>query len=116
MNILLRPQVTSTSPLTALLGINSPSTSISTINLDGRLDWVVAQRNGLLAWTGHALTVKPKINFPLSPFHWGNTLVTGRGLVAVVGRGQLYQMNLEEGDEYVVHPKYASQSQPLALN
>jgi uncharacterized protein (AIM24 family) len=82
---------------------------MSTINLDGRIDWMVAQRNALLAWTGHALTVKPKINFKLNPAHWGNTLLTGRGLVAVVGRGQIYQINLAAEDEYVVHPKYGQE-------
>lgn len=99
-------QVSSTSPLTAIIGTNSISTSMSTINLDGRIDWIVSQRNSLLAWTGQALIVKPKINFQLNPTHWGNTLLTGRGLVALVGRGQIYQINLNAEDEYVVHPKY----------
>src|SRR6201992_3690507 len=99
-------QVSSTSPLTAIIGTNSISTSMSTINLDGRIDWIVSQRNALVARTGQALLVKPKINFQLNPAYWGNTLLTGRGLVAVVGRGQIYQINLTAEDEYVVHPKY----------
>ena len=66
---------------------------------------MVSQRNALLAWTGSALTVKPKVNFQFNPTQWGNTLISGRGLVALVGSGQIYQINLSANDEYVVHPK-----------
>jgi len=102
----LYQKLTSISPLTAIIGTNSTSTSLSTVNLDGRLDWVIAQRNALLAWTGEALIVKPKVNFQASFAHWGNTFATGRGLIALVGRGQIYQINLGKDDEYVVHPKH----------
>ena len=36
--------------------------------------------------------------------HWGNTLVSGRGLLALSGRGLIHQISLKTGDEYVVHP------------
>jgi len=69
----------------------------------------VAQRASLLAWTGQALSVKPRLNFRMNPAYWGNTFITGRGLAAVVGKGQIYQINLLSGEEYVVHPKYDDQ-------
>ncbi len=36
--------------------------------------------------------------------HWGNTLVSGRGLLALSGQGLIHQIHLKTGDEYVVHP------------
>lgn len=38
--------------------------------------------------------------------HWGNSQVTGRGLLALVGKGQIYQVVLRTGEEYVAHPRY----------
>ena len=36
--------------------------------------------------------------------HWGNTLVSGRGLLALSGKGLIHQIHLKASDEYVVHP------------
>ena len=36
--------------------------------------------------------------------HWGNSYVTGRGLLALVGKGQVYQIHLKADEQYVVHP------------
>jgi len=30
--------------------------------------------------------------------------LTGRGLVALAGVGQVYQLTLKEGEQYVAHP------------
>lgn len=65
---------------------------------------MVAQRKALLAWTGHTLSVTPTMNTKMSLAHWGNSEITGRGLVALAGPGQIYQVNLKAGEEYVVHP------------
>ena len=65
---------------------------------------MVAQRKALLAWTGHTLSVSPSINREMSLAHWGNTEVTGRGLVALAGPGQIYQLDLKSGEEYVAYP------------
>ena len=37
--------------------------------------------------------------------HWGNSQVTGRGLLALVGKGQVYQIMLKAGEQYVAHPR-----------
>ena len=37
--------------------------------------------------------------------HWGNSQITGRGLLAVIGNGQIYQVVLKPGEEYVAHPR-----------
>ncbi|KAI9892634.1 MAG: Altered inheritance of mitochondria protein 24, mitochondrial [Vezdaea aestivalis] len=97
-------QITSTSPLTALISTKSPITSFAVAHLDGTTDWMVAQRQALLAWTGDSLLVQPTMNHKLSLAHWGNTKVGGRGLIAVVGKGQVYQLGLKEGETYVAHP------------
>lgn len=65
---------------------------------------MVTQRKALLAWTGHTLSVSPTINRSMSLAHWGNSQITGRGLVALAGPGQVYQITLKPGEEYVVHP------------
>ena len=36
--------------------------------------------------------------------HWGNTLVSGRGLLTLSGKGLIHQIHLKTTDEYVVHP------------
>ncbi|EOD49547.1 putative mitochondrial protein fmp26 protein [Neofusicoccum parvum UCRNP2] len=100
----LYQKLSSASPITALISSKSPVTSFAVVHLDGRLDWLVAQRQALLAWTGHALSVKPRVNTKMSLAHWGNSHVTGRGLLALVGKGQIYQVHLKAGEEYVVHP------------
>ena len=65
---------------------------------------MVTQRKALLAWTGHTLSVSPTVNRSMSLAHWGNSQITGRGLVALAGPGQVYQITLKPGEEYVVHP------------
>jgi len=58
----LYQRVSSTTPYTALIATKSPITSLVVVHLDGRLDWMVAQRNALLAWTGHTLSLSPRLN------------------------------------------------------
>lgn len=97
-------RISSSSPISLLVAAKSATTSFATLHLDGRLDWMITQRTALLAWTGHTLTVKPRLNTKLAFQNWGNTFVSGRGIVALVGKGQIYQVNLKEEEEYVVHP------------
>lgn len=58
----LYQRITSATPLELLVSAKSPHTSFAIINLDGTTDWKVTQRNGLLAWAGHRLTVEPTVN------------------------------------------------------
>ena len=32
------------------------------VSLDGTVDWTIAQRRALLAWTGDSISVKPTLN------------------------------------------------------
>lgn len=100
----LYQKISSTTPVTALVSTKSPISSIVTVNLDGRQDWVISQRQALLAWTGHTLSLKPQYNVKLGLAHWGNTYITGRGLLALAGSGQIYQVQLKSGESYVAHP------------
>ncbi|MCJ1323033.1 Altered inheritance of mitochondria protein 24, mitochondrial [Xylographa vitiligo] len=97
-------KISSTTPLTALISTKSPITSFAVIHLNGTLDWMIAQRQALLAWTGQTLSISPVVNRRMSLAHWGNSRITGRGLLAVVGKGQIYQIVLKSGEEYVAHP------------
>lgn len=65
---------------------------------------MVAQRSALLAWTGHTLTVTPRIQRHLPLAHWGSSELTGRGLAALSAKGHIYQVTLGEGEEFVAHP------------
>ena len=67
---------------------------------------MVAQRNALLAWTGHTLRLSPRIQQGLAPANWGATHVTGRGLVALASPGQIYELSLAEGEELTLHPSH----------
>ncbi|KAH8595255.1 mitochondrial biogenesis AIM24-domain-containing protein [Bisporella sp. PMI_857] len=100
----LYQQISSASPITALISTKSPITSFTILHLNGTVDWMVAQRKALLAWTGHTLSVSPTVNRKMSLAHWGNSQITGRGLVALAGQGQVYQITLKAGEEYVAHP------------
>lgn len=55
-------KISSTTPYTALVAAKSSITSLVVVHLDGRLDWMVAQRKALLAWTGHTLSLSPRLN------------------------------------------------------
>ncbi|KAF9885176.1 Altered inheritance of mitochondria protein 24, mitochondrial [Aspergillus nanangensis] len=100
----LYQKVSSASPVTALISVRSPVTSFAVVHLNGSVDWMVAQRRALLAWTGRSLSIRPTINTNLSLVHWGSSQVTGRGLLALVGTGQLYSVELKAGEQYIVHP------------
>ncbi|KAK3401342.1 mitochondrial biogenesis AIM24-domain-containing protein [Sordaria brevicollis] len=67
---------------------------------------MIAQRNALLAWTGHTLRLSPRLQQGLAPANWGATHVTGRGLVALASPGQIYELNLAEGEELTLHPSH----------
>ena len=46
-------------------------------------------------------------NWAKSGAHWGNSEITGRGLLAIAGQGSIYQVVLDTGEEYIVHPRYS---------
>ncbi|KKZ66195.1 altered inheritance-mitochondria protein 24, mitochondrial [[Emmonsia] crescens] len=100
----LYQKISSTSPITALISTRSPITTFSVVELNGSVDWMIAQQKALLAWTGHSLRIKPRLTRQLSLSHWGNSEVTGRGLLALVGNGQLYSVELKAGEQYISHP------------
>lgn len=100
----LYQKITSTTPINALISTKSPITSFAVLQLDGTTDWKLAQRKALLAWTGKSLSVSPTISPRLSLAFWGSSDITGRGLLALAGQGQIYSIELAEGETYVVHP------------
>ncbi|CAK7227141.1 Altered inheritance of mitochondria protein 24, mitochondrial [Sporothrix curviconia] len=105
----LYQRISSTTPLTLLIGTKAAHTTLFTLHLDGTTDWVVAQRNALLAWTGHTLSVTPQRGegtAGLGIAHWGTSFVTGRGLVALSAPGYIYPVTLAAGEELVVHPSH----------
>lgn len=67
------------------------------------MDWMLTGQS-LLAWTGQTLSVRPTVNYNLSLAHWGSSEVTGRGLVALTGRGSVSEIDLKAGESYTVYP------------
>ncbi|KND92956.1 Altered inheritance of mitochondria protein 24, mitochondrial, partial [Tolypocladium ophioglossoides CBS 100239] len=100
----LYQRISATTPITALISTKSPTTTFTVLHLDGTTDWMVAQRNALLAWTGHTLSLSSRMQRSLSLAHWGSTHLTGRGLAALSAPGQIYQLTLSEGEKFVAHP------------
>jgi hypothetical protein len=100
----LYQKITSTTRINALITTKSALTSFVILQLNGTSDWKLAQRKALLAWTGSSLSVKPSINARLSVAHWGSSDITGRGLLALAGQGQIFSIELAEGESYVAHP------------
>lgn len=100
----LYQRISATSPITALISTKSATTTFTVLHLDGTTDWMVSQRNALLAWTGHTLTLSSRLQQGLSLAHWGSTHLTGRGVAALSAPGQIYQLTLSEGEEFVAHP------------
>ncbi|KAK1593468.1 mitochondrial biogenesis AIM24-domain-containing protein [Colletotrichum navitas] len=116
----LYQRISSSTSLTALISTKSPTTTFSVLHLDGTTDYIVSQRNALLAWTGHTLSVSPRISRGLSLAHWGSTHLTGRGLAALSSPGQIYEVTLAEGEEFVAHPSHVvaysvSRNPPLPM-
>ncbi|KAI9738336.1 MAG: Altered inheritance of mitochondria protein 24, mitochondrial [Cirrosporium novae-zelandiae] len=100
----LYQRISSTTPLKLIISTKSPITSFAVVHLDGTMDWMVAQRQGILAWTGHSMWIQPTTNMRLSLAHWGNSRVGGRGLLALIGRGHIHEITLKEEEQFVVHP------------
>ncbi|KAF4451497.1 altered inheritance-mitochondria 24 mitochondrial [Fusarium albosuccineum] len=100
----LYQRISATTPITALISTKSPTTTFTVLHLDGTTDWMVSQRNALLAWTGHTLSLSQRIQSGLTLAHWGSTHLTGRGLAALSAPGQIYELSLKEGEEFVAHP------------
>ena len=97
-------RITSISSANALIATRSPLTTFTILQLDGTADWKLAQRKSLLAWTGSTLSVTPSINARFSLAYWGSSDVSGRGLLALAGQGQVYSVEIAEGETYTVHP------------
>lgn len=102
----LYQRITSTTPLTALISTKSRHTTFAVLRLDGTTDWVVSQRNALLAWTGYTLAVTPRLQHHLPFYRWGSSELTGRGLAALSAPGQMHQLILGDGEEFVAHPSH----------
>ncbi|KAI5806148.1 mitochondrial biogenesis AIM24-domain-containing protein [Geopyxis carbonaria] len=92
-------RLTSATPLTALLATNTPNTTFGVLQLDGTADWQLAQHDALLAWVGRSIAMHREHLLRRD----SSLRVSGRGLVALVGRGQIYQLVLKPGEEYTVH-------------
>lgn len=63
----LYQRMSSTSPITALISTKAANTSMTTVHLDGTIDWMLVGRS-LLAWTGQTLHITPTMNTKMVGF------------------------------------------------
>lgn len=102
--------------------------SISALQLDGTTDWALLKPRNLHLLIGNSLIVKNYIKpknvlkrfarFFKLPSHtftglrtfldwfkftWGYKLVSGRGIIGVIGQGSIYDINLTEGEEILIN-------------
>ncbi|BFZ56410.1 Altered inheritance of mitochondria protein 24, mitochondrial [Savitreella phatthalungensis] len=98
----LYQKLTSSEPFTALIGTRSTATSFAVLELDGRVDWNVTSKRALLCWSGlQPRTAQDGIDGGLLGT---STVLTGRGSAVVCGDGQVYELVLNGGESYVLHP------------
>ncbi|KAH3670327.1 hypothetical protein WICMUC_004896 [Wickerhamomyces mucosus] len=112
-----------TAPATALINVDKFST-VSSISLDGTVDWAILPRNSIVGYTGTALRITtaqvPKFVksdskkwFSLSNntdlktgLHsiWksGYSLTQGRGDVILKGRGLIFKVDLDKEEEILI--------------
>lgn len=76
------------------------------LRLDGTTDWKIVQSKSLLAWSGSTLLLHPAIrdSHSISLATWGSTTCSGRGLLALEGKGNIFSVTLAGKESYVVHP------------
>lgn len=118
----LYQQITSASPLRLLLAARGSATSFCVLSIDGTQDWVVSQRNALTAWTGRSLNATPNITTTFGLANFGQTTLTGRGLVALAAKGGSYSVQLQQGEQFIAAPGHVlaysvgrNQPQPYRL-
>lgn len=122
-------RVVSTSPFSLLISSTSKKLfgrlaqkTFAVMNLEGTQDWAIINNNAIHAYFGTSLIrrlhlIPRKISkrfakasgLPLPTntglFKWyrpGYTLLSGRGTVALVGGGNIYNVHLEDGEQAVV--------------
>lgn len=47
--------------------------------------------------------------------HWGSSSITGRGLLALAGRGSIAQIVLESEESYIAHPRFVRCSKEVLV-
>lgn len=122
-------RIVSTSPFSLLITTNSKKLfgnlsqkTFAVMNLQGTLDWAIINNNAIHAYFGSSLIRRLHLiprriskrfskasGLPTSTntglFKWfrpGYTLLSGRGTVALVGSGNIYNVRLEDGEQAVV--------------
>ncbi|ODV92558.1 hypothetical protein CANCADRAFT_15129, partial [Tortispora caseinolytica NRRL Y-17796] len=102
----LYTKITSLSSVNILLGSRSSAFDTFTVlSLDGRADWKVTQKSGVYAWSGPSLSVSTKLDSKMNFANWATTLLSGRGQVALLAKGQVYQIKVEEGESIAINPR-----------
>lgn len=106
-----------------ILPLTSSNKSFVSLNLDGTTDWAILDNEALHVYTGNSLNVSlhrlpytvtrqlakaKKLSFKTSTGlnkwnKFGFTLLSGRGQAGLVGKGTIYNVNLQENEEILVN-------------
>ena len=96
---ILYQKVTSTSPVTLLVGTNGKH-SYTIADVSPENSWIICRRKALLGWNASSLVVEPFSGSKL----WGNVKASGSGQIALIGEGELYQIEVNSGEEILINP------------
>ncbi|KAA8913820.1 hypothetical protein TRICI_003102 [Trichomonascus ciferrii] len=93
-------KIMSASPVCTLVSSMDP---LAVLTLDGTIDWVVARSNALHTFSGEQLIVEARRRGVLRKNRpqFSHTFLSGRGTVALSGKGQLYKVSLEPGESFL---------------
>ncbi len=95
---------------------NRPLPSLTSLTLDGRVDWAIFPKSSVHCYIGNALIIRPiwrslksiftkkKVTSGLTSLKTlGVTYISGRGTIGLKGDGQIYQIKLKENEDIMLH-------------
>lgn len=96
---ILYQSIISTTPASFLISTNESNSSCKILNVSKSQEWIIAQRNSLLSWN-QTVNIEAVSRFA----KWGHARANGSGVLALVGKGDIMQLDIEKGDSIMVNP------------
>lgn len=92
--------MTPLSLIVSSLTTGSPDSKTTVLNVSSEKPWIITQRKAILGWTSSTLKVETNKLHRL----WGNVKTVGQGQLALTGQGELYSINVQEGEQISINP------------
>lgn len=97
-------QFISSTPVETLISC-SQSTSLTALELDGTIDWILTASNSLHSYSGESLVIVPRSRWRTRRGRpdFNHTFITGRGSVALAANGQIYTIVVREKETMLIN-------------